>query len=96
MTSTPASETTSLEQDAPPRTRRGRADAVQLAAERLGIEQLYPEQEKVLAELRAGRDVMMILPTGFGKSACYQIPSMVMPKPVVVISPLLALLRDQH
>ena len=38
----------------------------------------------------------MVLPTGFGKSACYQIPSMIMPKPVVVISPLLALLRDQH
>ena len=34
--------------------------------------------------------------SGFGKSACYQIPSMVLPKPVVVISPLLALLKDQH
>jgi len=40
--------------------------------------------------------VLMILPTGFGKSACYQIPSMVMSKPVVLVSPLLALLRDQH
>ena len=37
-----------------------------------------------------------MLPTGFGKSACYQIPSMILPKPVVLISPLLALLRDQH
>src|SRR6185503_5070432 len=44
----------------------------------------------------ASRDVLVVLPTGFGKSACYQIPSMVLPKPVVLISPLLALLRDQH
>ena len=39
---------------------------------------------------------LVVLPTGFGKSACYQIPSMILPKPVVLISPLLALLRDQH
>lgn len=44
----------------------------------------------------AGADTLVVLPTGFGKSACYQIPSMIMPRPVVVISPLLALLRDQH
>jgi ATP-dependent DNA helicase RecQ len=66
------------------------------AARRLGIERLYPEQEQVISDVLAGRDVLMILPTGFGKSACYQIPSMVLDKPVVMISPLLALLRDQH
>jgi ATP-dependent DNA helicase RecQ len=66
------------------------------AARRLGIEQLRPEQERVIADVTAGRDVLMILPTGFGKSACYQIPSLLLPKPVLVISPLLALLRDQH
>jgi ATP-dependent DNA helicase RecQ len=37
-----------------------------------------------------------VLPTGFGKSACYQVASMLLPKPVVLVSPLLALLRDQH
>ena len=66
------------------------------AARRLGIEQLRPEQERVIADVTAGRDVLMILPTGFGKSACYQIPSLLLPNPVLVISPLLALLRDQH
>ena len=50
----------------------------------------------MLGEILAGRDVLMVLPTGFGKSACYQIPSMILPKPVLVISPLLALMRDQH
>ncbi len=57
---------------------------------------LHPEQELVVEHSLAGRDVLMILPTGFGKSACYQVPSMVLPKPVLVISPLRALLRDQH
>ncbi len=66
------------------------------AALRLGIQQLRPEQEQVIADALAGRDVLMILPTGFGKSACYQIPSLLLPRPVLVISPLLALMRDQH
>lgn len=42
-----------------------------------------------------GGDGLIVLPTGFGKSACYQIPAMLLPKPVVVISPLLALIEDQ-
>jgi ATP-dependent DNA helicase RecQ len=66
------------------------------AAQRLGIEKLRPEQEQVVADVLAGRDVLMVLPTGFGKSACYQVPSMLLPRPVVVVSPLIALLQDQH
>ena len=69
---------------------------VRSAAQRLGIRQLYPEQERALAASLAGRDVLVVLPTGFGKSVCYQVPSMVLPRPVVLVSPLLALLRDQH
>jgi ATP-dependent DNA helicase RecQ len=70
-------------------------EPIRKAALRLGITRLHPEQKRVLAEVLAGRDVLMVLPTGFGKSACYQIPSMILPKPVLVISPLLALMRDQ-
>jgi len=69
---------------------------VDRAARRLGIHRLYPEQAQVIADVMAGKDALVVLPTGFGKSACYQIPSMILPKPVVLISPLLALLRDQH
>jgi len=69
---------------------------IEQAARRLGITRLYPEQEQVIHNAVAGTDTLVVLPTGFGKSACYQIPSMIMPHPVVVISPLLALLRDQH
>jgi len=66
------------------------------AARRLGIAQLHAEQEQMIAESLTARDALMVVPTGFGKSACYQIPSMLLPSPVVLISPLLALLRDQH
>jgi ATP-dependent DNA helicase RecQ len=66
------------------------------AAARLGIEQLRPEQEQVIAASLAGRDALMIVPTGFGKSACYQVPSMLLQRPVVLVSPLLALLHDQQ
>ena len=72
------------------------AAATANAARRLGIARLYPEQQRIVADALAGRDVLAVLPTGFGKSACYQVPSMVLPKPVVLISPLLALLQDQH
>jgi ATP-dependent DNA helicase RecQ len=71
-------------------------DSTRAAAERLGIRQLYPEQGRAVAASLAGRDVLMVQPTGFGKSACYQVPSMVLARPVVLVSPLLALIRDQH
>jgi len=74
----------------------GPSGEVEKAARRLGIARLYPEQERVITHVTQGSDVLVVLPTGFGKSACYQVPSMTLDKPVVLISPLLALLRDQH
>ena len=85
-----AAEPTTLE------AAEGPLSSCQPAAERLGIRRLYPEQERTVAASLAGHDVLVVLPTGFGKSACYQVPSMVLPQPVVLVSPLLALLRDQH
>lgn len=83
------------------RRRRSGAEAgplgkIKHSAQRLGIQALRPEQETVLAAVLTGRDAVAVLPTGFGKSACYQIPSLLLPKPVVTVSPLLALLRDQE
>jgi len=52
-------------------------------------------QEEAVDAIVAGRDVMMILPTGAGKSLCYQLPSLLMSGVTVVISPLLALMHDQ-
>ena len=58
---------------------------MEVAARRLGLNRLYPEQQRIVAEASAGRDVLVVLPTGYGKSACYQIPSMMLPKPVVLM-----------
>jgi ATP-dependent DNA helicase RecQ len=69
---------------------------VAAAARRLGILRLHPEQKQAVEAALDGRDVLMVLPTGFGKSACYQVPSLLLPAPTVLVSPLLALLRDQH
>ena len=69
---------------------------MEAAGRRIGISQLRPEQEQVVEETMAGRDVVMVLPTGFGKSACYQIPALLLEKPVLMISPLKALLKDQE
>ena len=61
----------------------------------LGIDRLHPEQEAAIAHAMGGGDTLVVLPTGYGKSAFYQIPSMLLDQPVVVISPLLALREDQ-
>jgi len=73
-----------------------REEAIRAATARLGLQTLHAEQQRVIDLVLSGRDVLMVLPTGFGKSACYQIPSMVLDRPVLVISPLLALMRDQY
>ena len=69
---------------------------VERAARRIGIRTLHPEQERGIEAALKGQDVLMVLPTGFGKSAVYQSLSMLLDKPVILVSPLLALLRDQH
>jgi ATP-dependent DNA helicase RecQ len=85
-----------FEGEVPLDTPEQRQFAMEKAAARLGIPSLYDEQQEVLDANLRGEDVLMVLPTGYGKSACYQIPSMILPKPVLVISPLLALMRDQY
>jgi len=53
------------------------------------------QQEEVIDAILNHQDLLMILPTGGGKSLCYQLPSLLMPGVTVVISPLLALMHDQ-
>lgn len=62
---------------------------------RLGIAELRAEQKSVLQSLRQGNSVLALLPTGFGKSVCYQLPAMLWGWRVIVISPLLSLIEDQ-
>lgn len=54
-----------------------------------------PGQEKIINNIMAGKDVVAILPTGMGKSLCYQLPGYLFQKPVLIVSPLLSLMQDQ-
>ena len=66
------------------------------AQTRFGIKRFRPGQKEVLTEVFAGRDVLALMPTGAGKSLTYQLPACFLPKPVVVVSPLIALMQDQQ
>jgi len=60
-----------------------------------GYNTFRPYQETIVKALLNGQDVMTVLPTGSGKSLCYQLPAAMMPGTAVVISPLIALIQDQ-
>ncbi len=60
-----------------------------------GFGAFRPGQEDVVADIEAGTDVLAVMPTGAGKSLCYQVPALVMGGLSVVVSPLTALMDDQ-
>ncbi len=65
------------------------------ARERLGIIKLHSEQEKAIRSVVDGHDTLVLMPTGAGKSAIYQVAGQFLPGPTLVVSPLIALQRDQ-
>jgi ATP-dependent DNA helicase RecQ len=62
---------------------------------RFGLTEFRPGQRAVIDAVFAGRDCLCIMPTGGGKSLCYQLPSVARPGVTVVVSPLIALMKDQ-
>jgi ATP-dependent DNA helicase RecQ len=60
-----------------------------------GFQGFRPGQEAIVAAALAGRDLLAVMPTGSGKSLCYQLPAVVGPGLTLVVSPLIALMRDQ-
>src|SRR5204862_504961 len=62
---------------------------------RIGFPDFRPGQERAVACVLEKRDTLVVLPTGGGKSVCYQIPAMVLPGLTVVVSPLISLMKDQ-
>jgi ATP-dependent DNA helicase RecQ len=77
-------------------TRRQSARRVhRLVRETLGFERLRPGQEAAMRAVLDGRDTLVVMPTGAGKSAIYQLAATQLPGPSVIVSPLIALQKDQ-
>jgi ATP-dependent DNA helicase RecQ len=70
-------------------------DSIDQALQRLGYREFRPGQREAVETLLERRRVLLVAPTGGGKSLCYQLPALVLPGTTLVISPLIALMQDQ-
>ncbi|MEW6202199.1 MAG: RecQ family ATP-dependent DNA helicase [bacterium] len=70
-------------------------DLIKLLATHYGFSSFRPGQEEIVQSILSGRDTLALMPTGGGKSLCFQLPALALPGTTVVISPLIALMKDQ-
>ena len=71
------------------------ADALTSLREHFGFDDFREGQREVIAAILEGKDAVVVMPTGSGKSLCYQLPAMMLDGATVVVSPLIALMKDQ-
>ncbi|HET9465371.1 MAG TPA: DEAD/DEAH box helicase, partial [Gemmatimonadales bacterium] len=71
------------------------SEARRLLLHHFGYSDFRPAQVPVIRSILEGRDTLAVLPTGGGKSICFQIPAVVLPGLSVVVSPLISLMQDQ-
>src|SRR5438034_2951020 len=70
-------------------------DPQQVLESVFGYREFRPGQRKIIDAVIAGRDCIGLMPTGAGKSLTFQIPAKILPGPVLVLSPLISLMKDQ-
>jgi len=70
-------------------------DLVAALQQHFGFASFRPGQAEVIGHLMEGRSAAAVFPTGSGKSLCYQLPSLLLPGVALVVSPLIALMKDQ-
>src|SRR5438105_15043697 len=66
-----------------------------LLRKRFGFAEFRPAQRQVIDKVMARQNVLAVMPTGSGKSLCYQLPALALPGLTLVVSPLIALMKDQ-